>query len=312
MFGLFKKFKDGLKKTAENALGGWISLFGRKIDESDIDKIEETLYGADFGYDTTEEIVGAIRAEYKRNKELHGKRAAEIGAAVLEKILSGSEGALAQSQDDGKPSVICLVGVNGAGKTTTAAKLAYLLGKNGDGVVLGACDTFRAAANEQIREWARRLDVRLVESSRGADSAATAWDAWQSAKAKGAKWLVIDTAGRLHTSPELMRELAKVVNVTRKRASKMRAGAMDVYVVLVIDAATGQNGLTQASEFNDALGLDGIIMTKLDGTAKGGIALAISSQLGLPIYRIGVGEAIDDLQTFDALDFCRALVGEGM
>ena len=294
MFGLFKKFKDGLKKTAENALGGWISLFGRKIDESDIDKIEETLYGADFGYDTTEEIVGAIRAEYKRNKELHGKRAAEIGAAVLEKILSGSEGALAQSQDDGKPSVICLVGVNGAGKTTTAAKLAYLLGKNGDGVVLGACDTFRAAANEQIREWARRLDVRLVESSRGADSAATAWDAWQSAKAKGAKWLVIDTAGRLHTKENLMGELAIIRRVLAKNDSAAPHNA-----VIVLDGSLGSNSIEQAEAFHKAFGLTGMIITKLDGTGKGGALAGVYRRLKLPILYVGLGEQPEDWQKFN-------------
>ena len=304
MFGLFKKFKDGLKKTAENALGGWISLFGRKIDESDIDKIEETLYGADFGYDTTEEIVGAIRAEYKRNKELHGKRAAEIGAAVLEKILSGSEGALAQSQDDGKPSVICLVGVNGAGKTTTAAKLAYLLGKNGDGVVLGACDTFRAAANEQIREWARRLDVRLVESSRGADSAATAWDAWQSAKAKGAKWLVIDTAGRLHTKENLMGELAKIRRVLAKNDSAAPHNA-----VIVLDGSLGSNSIEHAEAFHKAFGLTGMIITTLDGTGKGGALAGVYRRLKLPILYVGLGEKPEDLQKFNIRAYVNGVFG---
>ena len=304
MFGLFKKFKDGLKKTAENALGGWISLFGRKIDESDIDKIEETLYGADFGYDTTEEIVGAIRAEYKRNKELHGKRAAEIGAAVLEKILSGSEGALAQSQDDGKPSVICLVGVNGAGKTTTAAKLAYLLGKNGDGVVLGACDTFRAAANEQIRVWADRLGVRLVESAHGADAAATAWDCWQAAKSDGAKWLVLDTAGRLHTKENLMGELAKIRRVLAKNDPNAPQNS-----ILVIDASLGSNSISQARAFHKSFGLTGIIVTKLDGTGKGGALAGIYRELKLPILYVGLGEKVDDLQKFNIRAYVNGVFG---
>ena len=294
MFGLFKRFKEGLKKTAESALGGLSSLFGKKIDESDIDKIEETLYGADFGYETTAEIVDAIRAEYKRNKELHGKRAAEIGAAVLEKILDGAESELAQSEGGANPSVICLVGVNGAGKTTTAAKLAHLLGANGDGVVLGACDTFRAAANEQIREWAQRLGVRLVESSRGADSAATAWDAWQSAKAKGAKWLVIDTAGRLHTKENLMGELAKIRRVLAKNDPAAPHNA-----VIVLDGSLGSNSIEQAEAFHKAFGLTGMIITKLDGTGKGGALAGVYRRLKLPILYVGLGEKPDDLQKFN-------------
>ena len=168
-------------------------------------------------------------------------------------------------------------------------------------------DTFRAAAIEQLEVWGQRAGIDVITRERGADPASVCYDVVEEAERRGAELVLIDTAGRLHTSADLMRELAKVVNVTRKRCQ-----SMPVSVVLVIDATTGQNGLNQAREFNDALELDGLIVTKLDGTAKGGIALAISSQLGLPIYRIGVGEALDDLQTFDAQEFCRALVGEGM
>ena len=204
------------------------------------------------------------------------------------------------------PSVVLFVGINGAGKTTTVGKLAGRAREAGVPCLIGGADTFRAAAIEQLEVWGQRAGVDVVTRERGADPASVCYDVVDEAERRGARLTLIDTAGRLHTSSDLMRELAKVVNVTRKRASA------PVTVVLVIDATTGQNGLNQAHEFNDALDLDGLIVTKLDGTAKGGIALAISSQLGLPIYRIGVGESLDDLQTFDALDFCRALVGEGM
>jgi fused signal recognition particle receptor len=196
------------------------------------------------------------------------------------------------------------VGINGAGKTTTVGKLAGRAKAAGDSVLIGGADTFRAAAIEQLEVWGDRAGVEVVTRERGADPASVCYDVLQRADASGTDLVLIDTAGRLHTSPELMRELAKVVSVTRKRAT------MPVSVVLVIDATTGQNGLAQAEEFNHALDIDGLIVTKLDGTAKGGIAVRISSQLELPIYRIGVGEGIDDLQAFDALEFCRALVGE--
>uniref|UniRef100_UPI00388D7A14 signal recognition particle-docking protein FtsY n=1 Tax=Paratractidigestivibacter faecalis TaxID=2292441 RepID=UPI00388D7A14 len=195
---------------------------------------------------------------------------------------------------------------NGAGKTTTCGKLAGRAAGEGRRVLLGGADTFRAAAIEQLEVWGERAGVDVITRERGCDPASVCYDVIEEAERRDSDLVLIDTAGRLHTSADLMQELAKVVNVTRKRAK------MPVSVVLVIDATTGQNGLNQAKEFNDALDLDGLIITKLDGTAKGGIALAVSSQLGLPIYRIGVGESIDDLQSFDAHDFCAALVGEGM
>lgn len=203
------------------------------------------------------------------------------------------------------PSCVLFVGINGAGKTTTVGKLAGVAKAEGKSCLIGGADTFRAAAIEQLEVWGQRSGVEVVTRERGADPASVCYDVLDRAEKDGAQLVLIDTAGRLHTSPELMRELEKVVRVTRKRAS------IPVRVVLVIDATTGQNGLNQAKEFNSALDLDGLIVTKLDGTAKGGIAVAISHDLNLPIYRIGVGEGIDDLQTFDAMDFARALVGEG-
>ena len=203
-----------------------------------------------------------------------------------------------------------LIGPNGAGKTTTVGKIASAMAARGKIVVIGSADTFRAAAIELLDVWGQRAGVPVIKRDRGSDPASVCYDVLDEADKRGSDLVLIDTAGRLHTSPELMRELAKVVNVTRKRAGQMAAGPMPVYVVLVIDAATGQNGLNQALEFNEALGLDGIIMTKLDGTAKGGIAMAVAEKLKLPILRIGVGEQVDDLQEFNAKDFCRALVGE--
>lgn len=303
MFSILKRFKEGLKKTAGVALNSLTSLFSKKIDESDIALIEETLYGADFGYETTAQIVDAIKKEYRRNKELRGKEAAQIGADVLCKILEGSEADLAKSAD-GNPSVVCLIGVNGAGKTTTAAKLAHLVQKEGGSVLLGACDTFRAAANEQIREWATRLNVKLVESQHGADAAATAFDAWRAAKARGAQWLVLDTAGRLHTKENLMGELAKIRRVIQKNDAAAPHNAL-----IVLDGSLGSNNIEQAAAFHKAFPLTGMIVTKLDGTGKGGALAGIYSKLKLPILYVGLGEKPDDLQKFNARAYADGVFG---
>lgn len=292
-----------MKKTAGVALNSLTSLFSKKIDESDIALIEETLYGADFGYETTAQIVDAIKKEYRRNKELRGKEAAQIGADVLCKILEGSEADLAKSAD-GNPSVVCLIGVNGAGKTTTAAKLAHLVQKEGGSVLLGACDTFRAAANEQIREWATRLNVKLVESQHGADAAATAFDAWRAAKARGAQWLVLDTAGRLHTKENLMGELAKIRRVIQKNDAAAPHNAL-----IVLDGSLGSNNIEQAEAFHKAFPLTGMIVTKLDGTGKGGALAGIYSKLKLPILYVGLGEKPDDLQKFNARAYADGVFG---
>ena len=304
MLSIFKKFKEGLKKTASSALGGLAGLFSKKIDAADIETIEETLYGADFGYDTTGEIVAAIKKEYSKNKELRGKEAAEIGAAVLCKILEGAEGEFACAPE-GNPTVICLVGVNGAGKTTTAAKLAHLMQReHGEPAILGACDTFRAAANEQIRTWAQRLDVQLVESHHGADAAATAWDAWQAAKARGAKWLIIDTAGRLHTKENLMGELAKIRRVLEKHDATAPQNS-----IIVLDGSLGSNSIEQAKAFHKAFGLSGMIITKLDGTGKGGALAGIYRELKLPILYVGLGEKAEDLQKFNIRAYANGVFG---
>lgn len=302
MFSIFKKFKDGLKRTAQGALGGILDLFSKKISESDIDFIEETLYGADFGWDTTSDITEAIRNAYKREKELRGKDAAQIGSDVLSRILEGSEGELKIAQN--APTVICLVGVNGSGKTTTAAKLASLIKKSGKSVVLGACDTFRAAANEQIKTWAERLGVDLVASSHGADSAAVAWDAFQAAKSRGADFLILDTAGRLHNKENLMNELSKIRRVLEKNDPTAPQNS-----IIVVDGSLGSNSIEQAKAFDKAFKLSAMIITKLDGTSKGGALAGIYRQLKLPILYVGLGERAEDLQKFDVKAYCNSIFG---
>ena len=261
----------------------------------------------DLGIQTTMSIVEDLR---NKVKEQHIKDPEQCKGILIESIKKQMNLGENAYEFEHRTSVVLVIGVNGVGKTTSVGKLAGQLKDSGHKVILAAADTFRAAAIEQLDVWGQRAGVPVIKRDRGSDPASVCYDVLDEADKRGSDLVLIDTAGRLHTSPELMRELAKVVNVTRKRAANMAAGPMPVSVVLVIDAATGQNGLNQALEFNEALGLDGIIMTKLDGTAKGGIAMAVAEKLKLPILRIGVGEQVDDLQEFNAKDFCRALVGE--
>ena len=302
--GLFDALSRGLERSRE-ALNE-LFYFGGEVTEEFWEDLEDTLVMGDMGADIAMDVTDDLR-DLAARKNLTTAR--QLRSALADRL---AENFIEPERDpvSATPSCVLFVGINGAGKTTTVGKIASAAHEAGKRVVIGSADTFRAAAIEQLDVWGERAGVPVVKRERGSDPASVCYDVLDEADRTGADLVLIDTAGRLHTSPELMRELAKVVNVTRKRAAKMRAGAMDVYVVLVIDAATGQNGLTQAEEFNEALGLDGIIMTKLDGTAKGGIALAVAQKLHLPIYRAGVGEAIDDLQAFDPLDFCRALVGD--
>ena len=303
-----EKTKTGLFSKLARAVAGRST-----IDAGVLDDLEEVLISSDVGVETTVKIIRRIEERVARDKYMNASELQSIlrgEIATLMEDAHGSSENFGLDATEGQPYVVMVVGVNGAGKTTTIGKLAAQLGKAGRKVWIGAADTFRAAAIDQLQVWADRAGATMIRQQMGSDPASVAFDTLTSAKANGADVVLIDTAGRLHTSPELMRELAKVVNVTRKRAANMAAGPMPVSVVLVIDAATGQNGLNQALEFNEALGLDGIIMTKLDGTAKGGIAMAVAEKLKLPILRVGVGEQVDDLQEFNAKDFCRALVGE--
>lgn len=302
--GLFDSLKRGLERSRE-ALNE-VFYFGGEVDESFWEELEDTLVMGDMGGEIAMRVTDDLR-ETAARKNL--KTADQLRAALAERL---REFFIEPESDifDDTPSCVLFVGINGAGKTTTVGKIASAEAHAGKRVVIGSADTFRAAAIEQLDVWGQRADVPVIKRDRGSDPASVCYDVLDEADRQGADLVLIDTAGRLHTSADLMRELAKVVNVTRKRAEKCKAGPMPVHVVLVLDAGTGQNGLNQALEFNEALGLDGVIMTKLDGTAKGGIALAVASKLKLPILRVGVGERIEDLQDFDAHDFCRALVGE--
>lgn len=273
---------------------------GPEVDDDFWDELEETLILSDLGAQAASDIVERLRDTATR-------KALPDAYAVLDLLSETIEDLFCQPEEDLfgiNPVCMLFVGINGAGKTTTVGKLANQALQKGRKPLIGSADTFRAAAIEQLDEWGRRSGVEVVKRERGADPASVCYDVVEHAEACGSDLVLIDTSGRLHTSTDLMRELEKVVNVTRKRAN------MDVKVILVIDATTGQNGLQQAREFNKALGLDGVIMTKLDGTAKGGIAVAVSRELQLPIVRIGVGEGIEDLQLFDAHAYAQALFGE--
>lgn len=303
MFSLFKKFKDGLTKTFSAIAAKTHGLFGgRKIDAASLDELEEALYTADFGVETTTEILAEIKAAYKKDASLQGRQAAEIGAAVLRRVLAGAEGVLPAPAV--KPTVIAMIGVNGSGKTTTTAKLAHKLKADGQSVIVAACDTFRAAAVEQLKSWATRLDIEIVASHTGADAAAVAFDAWQAAKSRGHDWLIVDTAGRLHTKSNLMEELAKIRRVLQKNDP-----AAPQHRWLVVDGSLGSNSIEQAKVFHQSFGLTGLIVTKLDGTSRGGAIVGIWRQLKIPIYFIGLGEQPEDLQPFSADNYSRAVFG---
>ena len=320
MFSLFKKFKDGLAKTVTAIAEKTAAIFGQKpIDASSLETLEEALYTADFGVETTEEILSEIKVAYKKDKALRGQEAAAIGAAVLKRVLAGAEGNLdalvghvpaspenaAPTTLPGKlPVVIAMIGVNGSGKTTTAAKLAWKLKEDGKTVTLAACDTFRAAAVEQLKAWATRLDLEIVASHTGADSAAVAFDAWQAAKARGRDYLIVDTAGRLHTKSNLMEELAKIRRVLQKNDP-----TAPQHRWLVVDGSIGSNSIEQARVFHQSFGLTGLVVTKLDGTSRGGALVGIYRQLKIPIYFLGLGEKAEDLQPFSVDNYVKAVFG---
>lgn len=300
--GVFSKFTNGLAKSRDKFKASMYDLIGRGPDLSEEfwEDLEETLVLSDMGGAAAMDIVDNLRMEAK-------KRDLPDSYAVLDLLGEQIEGAFAEGGADvfgDEPQVVLFVGINGTGKTTTVGKIAKEATDSGRKVILGSADTFRAAAIEQLQVWADRAGVEMVTRERGSDPASVCFETVERAESEGDDLVLIDTAGRLHTSDDLMRELVKVVSVTRKRAQQ------PVYTVLVIDATTGQNGMQQAREFDKALDLDALVVTKLDGTAKGGIALAISHELDLPIAKIGVGEGIDDLRDFDAHDFARALIGD--
>lgn len=300
--GFFDRISEGLARSRDKFKEQMNVLLDRgpDLDDEFWDGLEETLILSDVGAPAASSIVENLRDQATR-------KALPDAYAVLDMLNEQIASTFTDGGEEvfgGDPALVLFVGINGTGKTTTVGKLAKEASDAGRNVILGSADTFRAAAIEQLEIWARRADVEVVERERGSDPASVCYATIERAEETGADLVLIDTAGRLHTSADLMRELEKVVNVVRKRSQ------LPVYTVLVIDATTGQNGLQQAREFNNALSLDGIIVTKLDGTAKGGIALAVSHELELPVLKIGVGEGMDDLKDFDPHDFARALVGD--
>ena len=299
--GLFSRFAEGLAKTRESFREDINLLLDRSpdVDEDFWDGLEEALIMSDMGGYSASTIVDKLRGEatrkgYRTANDVLGALNDQIAAEFPE----GSEGFFDE------PCIVLFVGVNGSGKTTTTGKIAKQAKDAGRTVILGCGDTFRAAAIEQLEVWARRADVEICSRERGSDPASVCFETIERGEQIGADLVLIDTAGRLHTSADLMRELEKVVAVVRKRAN------LPVKLVLVIDATTGQNGLQQAREFNGALDLDGVVITKLDGTAKGGIAVAVAHYLKLPIVKLGVGEGLEDLKDFDAHDYAAGLVGD--
>ena len=300
--GFFKRISEGLSRSRERFREQMNVLLDRgpNLDEEFWDGLEETLVMSDVGPLAAADVVERLRDAATR-------KALPDAYAVLDLLNDEIAATFAEGGEDvfgGERSLVLFVGINGTGKTTTVGKIAKEAADSGRRVILGSADTFRAAAIEQLKVWAERAGVEVVERERGSDPASVCYATIERAEEVGADLVLIDTAGRLHTSADLMRELEKVAGVVRKRS------ALPVFTVLVIDATTGQNGLQQAREFDRALSLDALAVTKLDGTAKGGIALAISHELGLPIVKIGVGEGLDDLRDFDARDFARALVGD--
>jgi len=303
MRSLFRKFKDGFKKQTPTFHKAFDSVFsGAKLDQDALDQLEEALYSADFGVETVEEIIDEIQAAYKADKTIRGDDAAKIGATVLTRVLEGAEGRV--ELGDNKPEVVCLVGVNGSGKTTTSAKLGFLYQNEGRKVLVGACDTFRAAANEQIKSWSERLGIELVASQHGADSAAVAFDSYGAAKSRGCDLVILDTAGRLHTKSNLMKELEKLDRVLKKQDA-----AAPHHSWLVVDGSLGSNSIEQARIFHKSFPLTGLIVTKLDGTSRGGALVGIYRELKLPIYFVGLGEQPEDLQPFSARNYANAIFG---
>jgi fused signal recognition particle receptor len=296
----FDRLTAGLSHTREQ-LGGQLNVLLRRgpdLDAAFWDDLEDALIGADMGMTAVTEMVNRLRDAATRQ----ALPDAAAVLALLEREIS-REFPPAEDLLEERPVTVLVVGINGTGKTTTVGKLAKAAAEVGTTVVIGSADTFRAAAVEQLRVWAERAGVPVVERDRGTDPAAVAFESVREAERLGAGLLLIDTAGRLHTSKDLMAELTKVARVAERESSA------PVRTLLVMDATTGQNGLAQAREFDAALHVDGIVLTKLDGTARGGIAVAIARELGIPILRIGVGEGIDDLRPFDPNEFAAALVG---
>ncbi len=293
--GFFEKLAEGLRKTRDTIAYG---LSSDKLGDDFYDELEESLILADAGVESAEGIVGELRERVGRELVTDPARARELLKEICEEHLTADRGL----DLSGRPAVIMLIGVNGAGKTTTAGKLAAMYVREGKRVVLAAADTFRAAASEQLEVWAERSGVEMVKGA--SDPSAVIFDAVSAARSRGADIVIADTAGRLQTKKNLMDELAKMSRIIKKASPEA-----SVETLLVLDAVTGQNAVNQAQSFADSAGVSGIVLTKLDGTAKGGSVIAVKDRLGIPVRFVGVGEGIDDLDVFVPQDYCRALFG---
>jgi fused signal recognition particle receptor len=298
--GIFAKIKDGLKRTRETMSASVSSMLNSftQIDEDLFEELEELLVMGDVGVPTAEHICGELRRQVKEQGVTDPSRINGMLRQIVADMLRGGE----QLKLSTKPSVILVIGVNGVGKTTTVGKLAAMFTKQGKKVTLSAADTFRAAAVEQLEIWAQRSGADIISQPQGSDPASVVFDSIAAAKSRGADIVICDTAGRLHNKKNLMEELAKINRIIQREAPDA-----DREVLLVLDATTGQNAISQAREFMSVADITGIILTKLDGTPRGGVVLAIRKELGLPVKFIGVGEQVDDLQPFDADQFAEAL-----
>ena len=298
--GFFSKIRDGLKKTRENISNQISQMLHSftKIDDDLFEELEELLIMGDVGMNSAEHICESVKKRVKETGEKDPQAIMGLLQETVSEMISGNQ----ELQIGTTPSILLVIGVNGVGKTTTIGKLAFRLKQEGKSVILGAADTFRAAAIEQLQVWSERAGVPMVAHSEGADPAAVVFDTIAAAKARHCDVIICDTAGRLHNKKNLMDELSKINRIIDRELPNC-----DKEVLLVLDAATGQNAVNQAREFQKAAGITGISLTKLDGTAKGGVVIPIREELGLPVKFIGVGEQVDDLQPFDADDFARAL-----
>lgn len=296
--GFFKKIIDGLRKTKQQIGFKLNELFKRGIfDENFYEELEFILLGSDVGEQTTEDIIETLRERMRNDAVSDPKKANEYLKEVLTDILGEEKFSF------NTPCVITVAGVNGVGKTTTIGKLANIFVKQGKSVVIAAADTFRAAASDQLEVWANRAKVRIIKHEEGSDPAAVVFDAVSSAKSRGTDVVLVDTAGRLHNKKNLMEELKKINRVVDREFPQA-----DRKNLIVLDATTGQNAIAQVEVFNEAIDIDGIVLTKLDGTAKGGVVLAIKHDMDIPVYFVGVGEGIDDLMEFDAQSYVEGIV----
>ena len=298
--GFFEKIRQGLTHTKENIGHSFDQLFAGELDDDFYDQLEETLILSDMGVDTALEVSGSLRARCKEEHIKTAGEARELLKAILMEMLQVGAPELELSK---APAVVLFIGVNGVGKTTTIGKVASRLKGEGKRVLLCAGDTFRAAAADQLTIWSERAGVEIVKQHEGADPAAVVFDALSAAKARRADVVLVDTAGRLHNKQNLMNELNKIARVIEREAPDASRETL-----LVLDATTGQNGLIQAKQFMESAGLTGVVLTKLDGTAKGGIVIAIARELGVPVKFVGVGEGVDDLMPFEAENFVEALL----